>query len=122
MAQSGDTSTSELSQHGLILRFLSRTQTEIAQMRQCLPRALDTLRPAAISQIERLAHKIAATAEPFGFPEIGAIAGAVELMAHQGASTAAERLELSARLADQLAALEEHLQQALADSAAVAAD
>ena len=69
-----------MSQKGLALRFLTRTQAEVAQMRACLPEGPSAIEPAAVAYLERMAHKVASGAEAFGFPEIDAIAGAIELI------------------------------------------
>src|SRR3982750_1626116 len=82
VANSGDTSTSQMSQHALVLRFLNRAREEVAQLRSCLPLEPLALEPEVLAQLARLAHKIGSTAETFGFPEISVIAGAVELLSH----------------------------------------
>jgi HPt (histidine-containing phosphotransfer) domain-containing protein len=111
MNETGNTTTSQLPTRQLELRCIERTQAEVAQMRSCLPRKAVDLDPAAVEQIERIAHKISSTAESFGFPEISAIAGAIELIAHDsGSRSLREKLELSTRLREQIAALEVHLQ------------
>ena len=107
MANSGDTSTSQMSQHALVLRFLTRARDEVAQLRACLPVEPLALEPAVLAHLARIAHKIGSTAETFGFPEISVIAGAVELLAHDaGKRTARERIELGIRLQDKVSALE----------------
>ena len=53
MSQSGDTSTSLLSQHALSLRFLTRAQADVAQMLACLPEEHIAIEPAAIAQPQR---------------------------------------------------------------------
>ena len=109
--RSGDTSTSQMSQHALALRFLTRTQSEVAQLRALLPNGALPLEPVAVGHIERMAHHISSAAEAFGFIELGAIAGAIELLASIGATRSLrERLELSARLKAQIAALNAHVQ------------
>jgi HPt (histidine-containing phosphotransfer) domain-containing protein len=112
----GDTTTSQFSQQALAVRFLERTQHEIVQMRSCLPDEPIALEPPAVAQIERMAHKISSGAESFGFPEISAIAAAIELLAHGShAKTVRERLVLSARLTDQICALEVYVEFELAE-------
>ena len=37
MANTGDTSTSQMSQQALVLRFLTRAREEVTQLRACLP-------------------------------------------------------------------------------------
>jgi HPt (histidine-containing phosphotransfer) domain-containing protein len=113
----GDTSTSQLSQHALILRFLTRTRHEIDQMRACLPSEPLALESSAIETVGRIGHKIASAAEPFGFPEIAIIAGALELMAPAGGrTTMRERLEFLARAAEKVDALEMYVEHALAET------
>ena len=95
MFRTGDTSTAQMSQRELAVRFLTRTQVEITQMRACLPEEPIALEPPAVAQIERMAHKISGAAESFGFPQISAIAAAIELLAHDSrAKTCRERLLL----------------------------
>ena len=79
MFETGNTTTSQMSQRELVLRFLTRTSTELAQMRACLPDTRLPIEPLALSHLERMAGKISSAAEAFGFPEIGVIAGAIEL-------------------------------------------
>lgn len=117
MANTGDTSTSQMSQHALVLRFLSRTRDEVAQLRACLPEEPLALEPPVLAHLSRIAHKIASTAETFGFPEVSVIAGAVELLSHHGGKrTARERIELGMRLQDKVAALEIYVEHALAEA------
>jgi hypothetical protein len=115
--ETGNTTTSQMSQRELALRFLSRTRSELEQMRACLPDTQLPIEPLAMSHLERMAAKISSAAEAFGFPEIGVIAGAVELISQAGStrSTVRERLELATRLAAQLNALEVHLEFELAE-------
>ena len=116
MSDTGNTTTSQMSQHALALRFLTRAQTELAQMRACLPADPIALEPHAVEQVERVAHKMSGEAEAFGFPEISAIAAAVELMASGGAArTLRERLELFTRLMEQMSALEIYIEYELAE-------
>ena len=70
-----------------------------------------------MQQLERMAAKISSAAEAFGFPELGVIAGAIELLSQVGAgrNTVRERLELATRLIAQLSALEVHLEYELAE-------
>jgi len=115
----GETSTTQLSQHALALRFLSRTQDEVAQLRACLPVRPLAVEPAAITQIERIAHKISSAAEAFGFAEIDAIAGTIELMTQAKLRwTLAERVTLSVHLAEKIAALAAHIQHEIAEKEA----
>lgn len=119
MSHSGDTSTSQLSQHALALRFLSRAQTEVAQMRACLPEEPMALEPAAIAQIERMAHRMSSAAEAFGFPEIDAIAGAIELMTQPGPRLGVrERITLATNLAEKMSALSIYVEYELAEKEA----
>jgi len=117
VSDSGNTTTSQMSQHALALRFLTRAQTELAQMRACLPADPIALEPLAVAQVERVAHKISGEAEVFGFPEISAIAAAIELLASGAqARTVRERLELFTRLMEQMSALEIYVEFELAES------
>ena len=118
MSQSGDTSTSQLSQHALSLRFLMRAQAEVAQMLACLPEEHIAIEPAAIAQLERMAHQMSTTAEAFGFPEIDAVAGAVELMTQPGRRTVRERIELVTGLLEKISALSIYVEYELADKEA----
>jgi hypothetical protein len=105
-----------MSQRELALRFLNRTRTELSQMRACLPDSQLPIEPLALAHLERMAGKISSSAEAFGFPEIGVIAGAIELLAQVAAGrTVRERLELAARLGSQLSALEVHVEYELAE-------
>lgn len=116
MTRTGDTTTSQFSQQELAVRFLERTQLEISQMSACLPDDSIALEPAAVAQIERMAHKISGASESFGFPEISAIAAAIELFAHgSNARTVRERLALHTRLSDQISALEVYVEFELAE-------
>jgi HPt (histidine-containing phosphotransfer) domain-containing protein len=113
----GDTSTSQLSQHALIARFLTRTRAEIEQMRACLPAAPMALEPLSVDLMGRIGHKIASAAEPFGFPEIAIIAGALELMAPGGVGTTMrERIEFMTRVKEKIDALEMYVEHALAET------
>jgi HPt (histidine-containing phosphotransfer) domain-containing protein len=117
VANTGDTSTSQMSQQALVLRFLTRAREEVGQLRACLPVEPLALEPEVLSQLARLAHKIGSTAETFGFPEISVIAGAVELLSHDGGKrTARERIELGLRLHDKVSALEIYVEHALAEA------
>lgn len=117
MAHTGDTSTSQMSRQALVLRFLTRAREEVAQLRSGLPLEPLALEPEVLAHLERIAHKIGSTAEPFGFPEITVIAGAIELLAHDGGSrTLRERFELRIRLDDKVAALEIYVEHALAEA------
>jgi HPt (histidine-containing phosphotransfer) domain-containing protein len=116
VSDSGNTTTSQMSQHALGLRFLTRAQTELAQMRACMPADPIGLEPLAVAQVERVAHKMSGEAEAFGFAEISAIAAAIELMASGGMSrTVRERLELFTRLMEQMSALEIYVEYELAE-------
>ena len=118
MSQSGDTSTSQMSQHALSLRFLSRAQTEVAQMLACLPDEHVAIEPVAIAQLERMAHHISTAAEAFGFPEIDAVAGAIELMTQPARRTVRERIELVIGLLEKISALSIYVEYELADKEA----
>ena len=74
MFETGNTTTSQMSQRELVMRFLTRTQAELAQMRACLPDSQLPIEPLALAHLERTAGKISSSAEAFGFPEIGVIA------------------------------------------------
>ena len=94
----------------------ARTRGELAQMRACLPDTQLPIEPLAMAHLERMAGKISSSAEAFGFPEIGVIAGAIELLAQAAVGrTVRERLELTARLGAQLSALEVHIEFELAE-------
>ena len=122
MANSGDTSTSQMSQQALVLRFLIRAREDANQLRACLPEEPLALEPEVLAQLARIAHKIGSTAEPFGFPEITVIAGAIELLSHDGGKrTARERIELGIRLQDKVGALEIYVEHALAEAETLAA-
>jgi HPt (histidine-containing phosphotransfer) domain-containing protein len=117
--RTGDTSTTQMSQRALAVRFLERTQLEIAQMKACLPEEPIALEPPAVAMIERMAHKIAGPSESFGFPQISAIAAAIELLAHDSkATTYRERLLLVNRLGEQVSALEAYVEFALMEHTA----
>jgi HPt (histidine-containing phosphotransfer) domain-containing protein len=107
-----------MSQHALSLRFLSRAQAEIDQMRACLPEEPFPIEPAAIAHIESLAHHISTAAEAFGFPEIDAVAGAIELMTQPARRTVRERIELVALLLERVSALSIYVEFELADKEA----
>jgi len=115
--ESGNTTTSQLSKRDLALRFVMRTRCEIELMRACLPDTQLPIEPLAMQQLERIAAKISSAAEAFGLPEIGVIAGAIELLSQVGAgrSTVRERLELATRLVAQITALEVQLEFELAE-------
>ena len=122
MFETGNTTTSQMSQRELALRFLTRTRSELEQMRACLPDTQLPIEPLAMAHLERMAAKISSAAEAFGFPEIGVIAGAIELLSQVGSTrnTVRDRLELANRLAAQLSALEVQLEFELAERAATA--
>jgi hypothetical protein len=103
-----------MSQRELALRFLNRTRTDLTQMRACLPDSQLPIEPLALAHLERMAGKVSSSAEAFGFPEIGVIAGAIELLAQVAVGrTMRERLELANRLGAQLAALVVHFEPVL---------
>ena len=117
--RTGDTSTTQMSQRALAVRFLTRTQLDISQLKACLPEVPMALEMPAVAQIERMAHKIASTAESFDFPQISAIAAAIELLTHDARiSTMRERLLLMTRLTEQVLALEVYVEFALAERTA----
>lgn len=119
MSHSGDITTTQMSHHELVLRFLTRTQTEVAQLRACLPDMPMAIERFAVDHIERMAHKISSAAEAFGFPEIDAIAGAIELMAHDSAGRPLrERVALAMRLNERISALAMYIEHELAENAA----
>ena len=119
MFETGNTTTTQMSRRALEVRFLTRTQVEVSQMKACLPDEAIALEAPAISQIERLAHHIAAAAESFEFPQISAIAAAIELLCHDTrARTYRERLVLMNRLTEQVTALEVYVEFALAERTA----
>jgi hypothetical protein len=89
---------------------------ELAQMRACLPDTQLPIEPLAMAHLERMAGKASGAAEAFGFPEIGVIAGAIELLCQVSMGrTVRERLELATRLTAQLSALEVHIEYELAE-------
>jgi HPt (histidine-containing phosphotransfer) domain-containing protein len=108
-----------MSRHALEVRFLTRTQLETSQMKACLPEEAIALEQPAVAQIERMAHHISGAAESFEFPQISAIAAAIELLCHDGrAKTYRERLQLMHRLTEQVSALEVYVEFALAERTA----
>ena len=116
MFETGNTTTSQMSQRALAVRFLTRTQVEITQMKAVLPEEPIALEVPAIAQIERMAHHITGAAESFGFPQVSAIAAAIELLTHEPrAGTYRERLLLVNRLKEQVLALEVYVEFALAE-------
>lgn len=117
MFETGDTTLSQMTRRDLALRFLMRTRCEVEQMRAWLPDTQLPIEPPSMQQMERMAASISSAAEVHGFPEIGVIAGAIELLSQvaSGRSTFRERLELATRLAAQLSALEVHLEYELAE-------
>lgn len=118
MSHTGDTSTSQLSQHELSVRFLTRAQADVAQMLDYLPEEHIAIEPAAILQIERIAQHMSTTAEAFGFPEIDAVAGAIELMTQPARRTVRERIELVIGLLEKISALSIYVEFELADKEA----
>jgi len=118
VSQTGDTSTAQMSQQALALRFLTRTQTEVAQMSACLPEAPFPLEAAAIAHIQRMAQKISSAAEAFGFPEIDTIAAGIELLTQDGVRTVRQRLELAAQLVEKILTLQVYVEFELAEKEA----
>lgn len=119
MSHTGDTSTSQMSQDALTIRFLTRTQAEVAQMSACLPDAPFPMEDAAIAHIQRMAQKISSAAEAFGFPEIDTIAAGIELMAQEGvARSVRQRLELAAHLVEKISTLQVYVEFELAEKEA----
>jgi HPt (histidine-containing phosphotransfer) domain-containing protein len=108
-----------MSQHALSLRFLTRTRAEVAQMLACLPEEPLAIEPESIAQLEQLAHHISTAAEAFGFPEIDAVAGAIELMTQPGQRrTVRDRVELVPKLLEKISALSIYVEYELADNEA----
>jgi hypothetical protein len=118
VSRTGDTSTSQMSQHALALRFLTRTQAEVGQMSACLPEAPFPLEPPAIAHIQRMAQKISSAAEAFGFPEIDTIAAGIELLTQEGLRTVRQRLELAAQLVEKISTLQVYVEFELAEKEA----
>ena len=116
MIEGGNTTTLQ-TQRELALRFLLRSRCELELMRGCLPDTQLPIEPLSMQQLERMAAKMSSAAEAFGFPELGVIAGAIELLSQVGAgrNTVRERLELATRLIAQLSALEVYLEYELAE-------
>ena len=120
MYGTGNTTTSQMSQRELALRFLLRTRLELTQMRACLPDTPLPIEPLAVAHLGRMAAKISSAAEAFGFAEIGVIAGAIELLSQVSVGrTLRDRLELAARLSAQLATLDVHVEYELAERESV---
>jgi HPt (histidine-containing phosphotransfer) domain-containing protein len=106
----GNTTTSQLPQRALELRFLTRTQSEVTQLRACLPEDGGVLQPVALEHIERMAQKIGSAATAFGFPEIDAIAGSIELIAHSAPTRPRrERPVIVVQLRERIAVLAAHV-------------
>jgi HPt (histidine-containing phosphotransfer) domain-containing protein len=117
--ETGNTTTTQMSQHALAVRFLTRTQLDISQMRAVMPEDAIGLEPPALAHIEKLAHKVSGEAESFGFPQISAIAAAIELLTHDGhVATLREKLLMQNRLIEQITALEVYVEFALAERTA----
>ena len=116
MFETGNTTTTQMTRRELEVRFLTRTQLEVSQLKACLPDEAIALEQPAVVQIERMAHHISNAAESFEFPQISAIAAAIELLCHDGrAKTYRERLQLMHRLTEQVSALEVYVEFALAE-------
>lgn len=116
MSQSGNTTTSQIPQRALELRFLTRTETEVNELRASLPRDPLKLDAEDIAELEKISHRIASEAEAFGFPEIEVIAGGIELLALDRLPRAPRALlELAARLAERISALQVHVQHYIAE-------
>lgn len=116
MFETGNTTTTQMTRRELEVRFLTRTQLEVSQLKACLPDEAIALEQPAVAQIERMAHHISNAAESFEFPQISAIAAAIELLCHDGrAKTYRERLQLMHRLTEQVTALEVYVEFALAE-------
>jgi hypothetical protein len=107
-----------MSQQALALRFLTRTQAEVAQLSACLPEAPFPLEAAAIAHIQRMAQKISSAAEAFGFPEIDTIAAGIELLTQDGVRTVRQRLELAAQLVEKILTLQVYVEFELAEKEA----
>jgi hypothetical protein len=107
-----------MSQDALAVRFLTRTQAEVAQMSACLPEAPFPMEAAAIAYIQRMAQKISSAAEAFGFPEIDTIAAGIELLTQDGARSVRQRLELAAQLIDKISTLQVYVEFELAEKEA----
>jgi HPt (histidine-containing phosphotransfer) domain-containing protein len=106
-----------MSRHALVGRFLARTRDEVAQMRASLPAEPLALDSEVLAQLARLAHKIASSAETFGFPEISVIADAVELLLQDGGKRGArERIALGIHLRDKISALDIYVEHGLAEA------
>jgi hypothetical protein len=118
--ETGNTTTSQMSQRELALRFLMRTRLELTQMRACLPDTQLPIEPLAVAHLGRMAAKISSAGEAFSFAEISVIAGAIELLSQVSVGrTLRERLELATRLSAQLSTLEVHVEYELADRESV---
>jgi hypothetical protein len=104
-----------MSQHALCLRFLTRTQAEVAQMSACLPQAPYPLEPPAIAHIQRMAQKISSAAEAFGFPEIDTIAAGIDLLTQEAVRSVRQRLELAAQLVEKISTLQVYVEFELAE-------
>jgi hypothetical protein len=107
-----------MSSDALAMRFLTRTQAEVAQMSACLPDAPFPMEAAAIAHIQRMAQKISSAAEAFGFPEIDTIAAGIELMTQEAARSVRQRLELAAQLVEKISTLQVYVEFELAEKEA----
>jgi HPt (histidine-containing phosphotransfer) domain-containing protein len=88
----------------------------LVDLRSCLPRDPFKLDASSVQHIEKVAHRISTEAEAFGFPEIEVIAGAIELLALERIPRAPRALlELAARLAERISALQVHVQHYIAE-------
>jgi HPt (histidine-containing phosphotransfer) domain-containing protein len=116
MSQSGNTTTSQIPQRALELRFLTRTEAEVKELRASLPRDPLQLNANDIAQLEKISHRISSEAEAFGFPEIEVIAGGIELLTLDRLPRAPRALlELAARIAERVSALQVHVQHYIAE-------
>ncbi|MBC8027849.1 MAG: hypothetical protein H7Y89_17805 [Steroidobacteraceae bacterium] len=86
------------------------------ELRASLPRDPLQLNANDIAILERVSHRISSEAEAFGFPEIEVIAGGIELLALDRLPRAPRALlELAARLAERISALQVHVQHYIAE-------
>jgi hypothetical protein len=104
-----------MSSDALAIRFLTRTQAEVAQMSACLPDAPYPMEAAAISHIQRMAQKISSAAEAFGFPDIDTIAAGIELLTQEAVRSVRQRLVLAAQLVEKISTLQVYVEFELAE-------